>query len=42
MTEAAYIEVMRLYKYFDISDPFYARLVTGKKKRTHPRRGMGP
>ena len=33
MTEAAYIEVMGLCKCFDISDPFYARLVTGKKKR---------
>ena len=33
MTETAYIEVMGLCKYFDISDPFYARLVTGKKKR---------
>ena len=33
MTEAPYIEVAGLCKYFDISDPFYARLVTGKKKR---------
>ena len=33
MTNSAYINVTGLCKYFDVSEPFYARLITGRKQK---------
>ena len=32
MTNSAYINVTGLCKYFDVSEPFYARLITGRRQ----------